>query len=112
MVFAVVDDIFKEVFLVGEFLVVFEVVEGMLKDAIIDAILIFVCFIGLLPFEIDEQLLAVSLNPLLPSRQHPSHQIAIVAAPNVEFEGLFRVGGKLTLGNGVGPLWFLLLVES
>lgn len=59
----------EEVFLVGEFVVVFEVVEGMLEDAIVDAVLVLVGLVGLLPAQVDEQLLPVSrLGPLAASR--------------------------------------------
>jgi hypothetical protein len=56
---AVLIDVFKEIFLVGELLVVFEVVEGLAKDAVIDAVLILVAFVGLLPAQVDEHLFAV-----------------------------------------------------
>lgn len=45
MIFAVIEHISKEKLLVGKLQMVLEVVEGMLKNTVINAILVFVSFI-------------------------------------------------------------------
>jgi hypothetical protein len=68
---------------------VFEMVQGMLKDAIIDAILVFVCLIGLLPLEVDEELLAIRcFSPMTTSREHSSNKIAIISTSDVKLIAL------------------------
>jgi hypothetical protein len=52
---AVLMEVFKEVVFAGELLVMLEVVEGVLKDAVVDAVFVFVGFVGLLPAEVDEK---------------------------------------------------------
>lgn len=49
MILAVFYDIFEEIFLVGELIVMFEVVQGMFEYAVIYAVFIFIIFIALLP---------------------------------------------------------------
>ena len=72
----------------------------MFEDAIIDAILVLVGLIALLPLEVDEEFLAVGgLSPLRAGGQHATHQLAVVAAPYVVLEGLFRVCAQLALGD-------------
>lgn len=67
MCFTILKQVMEEVFLIGEFEVVFEVVEGMFEDVIIDAILVLVGLVGLLPAQVDEKLLPVrGLAPLPP----------------------------------------------
>ncbi len=111
MVFAVLEDVLEEVLLVGEFLVVLEVVQAVLEDAVVDAVLVLVGLVRLLPLQVDEQLLAVTLHPPLPRPQHPSHQLPVVPAPDVVLQPLLGVRGQLALGDGVGPFRLLPFME-
>jgi hypothetical protein len=54
MCLTVLNYILEQGFFIGEFMVVFEVVEGVFEDAIINAVLVLVGLVGLLPAQIDE----------------------------------------------------------
>lgn len=93
----------EEVFLVGELIVVFEVVERMLEDAIVDAVLVLVGLVGLLPAQVDEELLPVAgLGPLAAGGEHATHQLPVVPQPDEEAAALVGTGGYLALGDCVG----------
>ena len=69
---AVVIDIFEEVLFVAELGMVLEMIERLSEDAVVDTVLIFETFVGLLPAEIYKHLFWVlGLDPTC-SGQHDS----------------------------------------
>ena len=61
---AIVIDIFEEILLVAQFGMILEVVQWLSEDAIVDAILVFEAFVGLLPAHVDEHLFwGLGLDP-------------------------------------------------
>lgn len=71
MILAILNNVLKQVLLIGKFMMILKMIEGMFEDAIIDAILILVGLVALLPLEVDEELLAIrGLDPLCASGQY------------------------------------------
>ena len=61
---AIVIDIFEEILLVAQLGMILEVVQWLSEDAIVDAILVFEAFVGLLPAHVDEHLFwGLGLDP-------------------------------------------------
>lgn len=100
---AVVLEVPEQCFLVGELVVVLKVVETVLEDAVVNAVLVLVVSVGLLPAQVHEHFLGVyGLLPLAAGRQHSPHQLAVVSASHEETQ-LLRMGVGLTLvGDGIG----------
>ena len=86
---AIIIEVFEEVFLVGEFMVILEMIEGLFEDAIIDAVLVFIVFIALLPSQVNEHLLVgFNRHPSCASGHYTMNQTRIIAMSDVVFEGL------------------------
>jgi hypothetical protein len=78
-----------------------EVVKGLSEHSIIDAILILVTFVGLLPAEVHKHFLAVfDLLPNRPSPHHAAYELAVVADSQIIFERFFRTRAELALIDG------------
>ena len=77
-------EVFKEEVFAGELLVVLEMVEGVLKDAIIHAVFVFVGFVGLLPSEVDEELFWVcGLLPAFSGGEDAFDKFSVVSDSDV-----------------------------
>lgn len=101
---AVLEEIVEEAFFIGELVVVLEVVQRVLEDAVVDAVLVLVALVRLLPTQVYEQLLPVpALAPIAPSRKHPPHQLSVVAAADEETAAVVLARCDLALGDGVRP---------
>lgn len=94
---AKVDEIFKQVLLVRELLVKFEMVEGMPEHSRIHAIVVIVTLAALLPPHVYEKILAVGhLLPVFASRQHPVDDRRVVPrAHEVPQEGCLGLQYRL-----------------
>lgn len=94
--FAIIIDVSEEVLLIGKLLVMLEVVKWLSEDSIVDAVLIFVTFVCLLPAEVYEHLLAIfNLLPMRSSAHHAAYELTVVTDSQVVFERVFGTRAKL-----------------
>jgi hypothetical protein len=97
----VVIEVLEEVLLVGQFVMIFEMVERLFEDAIVDTVLVFVVFVALLPPQIYEHLLGgFDGDPARAGRQDSVHEILVIPISYVILERLFWLVEGRAFGCG------------